>query len=174
MTTLLALALIIAQNTAVWPDSGAVVSSAPAPATRMTNTVLVHHAPTVKIDCDAAEVRIVSWLSDKVRVSSQGSAGTLTRLDSSNTVIFHHKENSRSLSQDMMPAVHTIFVPSNAVVEVFLANGNITVDGPVSKMSIAVDRGNITLKDAAGVAEAATTVGTLTRTTNGEPSSVQF
>ena len=173
MTTLLTLSIITLSSLFFSPDS-ATRPVEEARVSTMRHTVLVDKSPVIKIDCDAADIRIVSWLSDKVTVQSSGSGGVLERsqVNGGSTVLFHHKEADQSVSQDILPAIHTIYVPANAVVEVFLAAGNVTVDGALSNLSVNVDRGNVILRNVAGSEEILTADGTITRENTGDPTSM--
>lgn len=170
MTTLITLSLIALSSAFTSADMHAArpVDDV-AIAAVATQTVLVDGAPTVKIDCDAAEIRVVSWLSDKVHVQSTGSKGTLSNNRQHNLVVFHYKDETRGVPQDIYPAVHTIFVPANAVLEIFNASGNVTVDGSFANLSVNVEHGNVTLRNVGGATEVATTTGTVTRIETGEP-----
>jgi hypothetical protein len=169
MTTLLTLAIITLTSAASSPDMAARPVDDVAVTTTASKTVLVETAPIVKIDCDAADVRVVSWLSDKVHVQSTGSQGTLAYDRTHNSVMFHHKDETRSISQDIYPATHTIYVPANAVVEIFNASGNVHAEGSFANLSVNVDQGNVTLRNVSGATEVASTSGTVTRIETGEP-----
>ncbi len=173
MTTLLTISIIALSSIFAGPDSASRPVDA-APVSTMRHTVLVENSPVIKIDCDAADVRIVSWLSDKVTVQSSGSGGTLERSGSNNghgnTIIFHHKEADQTVSQDILPAIHTIYVPANAVVEIFLASGNVTIDGSIANLSVNVDRGNVHLRNVAGTQDIQTADGAVTYENTGDPS----
>ncbi|MBL0320834.1 MAG: hypothetical protein KA339_02480 [Candidatus Kapabacteria bacterium] len=173
MTTLLTLSIITLSSLFLNPDSAARPVEEACVST-MRHTVLVDKSPIIKIDCDAGDIRIVSWLSDKVTVQSSGSEGILERsqVNGGSTVLFHHKEADQAVSQDILPAIHTIYVPANAVVEVFLAAGNVTVDGALSNLSVNVDRGNVILRNVAGTQEILTADGTITRENTGDPTSM--
>ena len=173
MTTLLTISIIALSGIFLSPDSAARPVDEASVST-MRHTVLVDKSPVVKIDCDAGDIRIISWLSDKVTVQSSGSEGILERnqVNGGSTVLFHHKEADQSVSQDILPALHTIYVPANAVVEVFLASGNVTVEGSLSNLSVNVDRGNVILRNVAGTQEVLTADGTVIRENTGDPTSM--
>ncbi len=169
MTTLLTLAILTLTSAVSSPDIAARPVDDVAVTTVASKTVLVETAPVVKIDCDAADIRVVSWLSDKVHVQSTGSHGTLVRDPAHNSVVFHHKDEARTISQDIYPATHTIYIPANAVVEIYSASGNVFVDGSFANLSVNADQGNVTLRNVGGATEVATTTGTVTRIETGEP-----
>jgi len=92
-------------------------------------TVVVDHAPHIRIDVDAGDVIVEGSISDKVSITSTGALSTIERAvtKSGNTVLFHAKLRDPDVAVDTK-VVHVIRIPTNASFEIFANGDRVDID----------------------------------------------
>lgn len=92
-------------------------------------TVVVEHAPHIRIDVDAGDVIVEGSISDKVSVTSTGAPSVVERslTKSGNTVVFHAKLRDPDVSVESK-VVHVVRVPTNATVEIYANGDRVDID----------------------------------------------
>lgn len=95
-------------------------------------TVIVEHAPHIRIDVDAGDVVVEGSISDKVSVTSTGALSAVERAvtKSGNTVTFHAKLQDPSVTVTTK-VVHVIRIPTNATVEIYSNGDRVDIDTDV-------------------------------------------
>ncbi len=124
-------------------------------------TMVVSNGANVKIDADAGDVRVVTWMFDKVAIESRGGEYTLERTTTQdgNTILFHAKQIDPSKPLDGKGITHTLYVPASTHLEIFSGNGNVFVNGVYGDVKVAADQGETTLEHVSAITEVISNTG---------------
>jgi hypothetical protein len=136
------------------------------------STFVVHHGVQVKLDVDAGDVQIRTWMFDKVAVSSSSMPDGITRTfeQQGNTVMVHVKQDDALHPVSGQGLVHTIYVPASAHVEAFVSNGKADIDGVYGSVAVHAE-GDVRLHDVSRIVESSSATGRVfevIHTTDGE------
>jgi len=125
-------------------------------------TMVVSNGANVKIDADAGDVRVVTWMFDKVAIESTGGEYTLERTTTQdgNTILFHAKQIDPTRPVDRKGITHTLYVPASTHLEIFSGNGNVFVNGIYGDVKVAADQGETTLEHVSAITEVISNTGT--------------
>lgn len=124
------------------------------------STFIVHHGVNVKIDADAGNVQVKTWMFDKVGVTSttlpEGIERTMEQ--NGNTVLVHIKQHDAASPVNASGLSHTIYVPASAHVEAFVSNGSAEVNGVYGSVAVHAE-GDIRLQDVSNLTESSSALG---------------
>ncbi|CAN5525074.1 hypothetical protein BH10BAC6_BH10BAC6_18120 [soil metagenome] len=134
MTAILSLALSFLLNTSV-----------NVPLHLPLQTAIVEYAPHILVDVDAGNVRIESWPYDKVSLTGDVTSPDLNVSfgQQGNTVLVHAKIGHAAITKKATKSMYVLHVPASAVIELFSASGNVTVNGVYGPVALHVDDGLI-------------------------------
>lgn len=127
----------------------------------LRTTMVVTNGANVKIDADAGDVRVVTWMFDKVAIESTGGEYTLERTTTQdgNTILFHAKQIDPTKPLDRKGITHTLYVPASSHLEIFSGNGNVFVNGVYGDVKVAADQGETTLEHVSAITEVISSTG---------------
>jgi len=127
----------------------------------LRTTMVVSNGANVKIDADAGDVRVVTWMFDKVAIESTGGEYTLERTTTQdgNTILFHAKQIDPTKPLDRTGITHTLYVPASSHLEIFSGNGNVFINGVYGDVKVAADQGETTLEHVSAITEVISSTG---------------
>lgn len=124
------------------------------------STFIVHNGVTVKIDADAGNVQVKTWMFDKVSVTSTALPDGIDRTveQHGNTILVHVKQHAAAAPVNAAGLMHTIYVPASAHVEAFVAGGSAEVHGVYGSVAVHAE-GDVRLHDVSNLTESGSALG---------------